>query len=599
MFLLLSPVVIVFAVAALFAAGIAAMSWRRRHLPGAAIFTWLMMAIMLWTLAESFENASITLEAKLFFAKLSHPGIQSVPPLFLMFALYFTRRGHVLTPKRLALLWSFPLAAVLLVFTNEYHHLFWRQVELVPQGIGSDTLFEYGALFWGVTAGQYLLLGMSIALLVRFLVSHRDVYRRQALMVLVGSLLPLLTSLLYIFGRDLVPGVDWTPVALVIAGLLIIYAISRLQLFDIVPVAHGLLVEKTPDALLVLDTVGRVVDANPAAYALLPVARWLVGSHITSLIPRTSGILEMLVDDGDAQACLYVDRNDTLWLDVRCTPLRSPEGNLGGHLLLLRDITAQQAAFQELRRARDAARAAARAKDGFLATMSHELRTPLTGVLGLAEALQNETLGELNARQHRALEIIERSGRRLSSLIGAILDLSSIEAGDIHIQPQLLPAVDLCDQCMNNIREEVARRNHRLSCQINPPDLIVRLDRRRMTEALSYLLDNAAKFMADGGELGLEVCGDSSHQCVRFTVWDRGIGVAPEDQTMIFEPFVQVDGGLARHYGGAGIGLALAHRLVMLHDGQIEVESASSGGSRFTIVLPQSLPVAPARERAA
>jgi CheY-like chemotaxis protein/anti-sigma regulatory factor (Ser/Thr protein kinase) len=111
-------------------------------------------------------------------------------------------------------------------------------------------------------------------------------------------------------------------------------------------------------------------------------------------------------------------------------------------------------------------------------------------------------------------------------------------------------------------------------------------DERRLKEILINLLTNAIKFTPEGGKIGLEVVGDVENDAVGFTVWDTGIGIAPENISRVFQPFVQVDSGLARQYTGAGLGLALVRRMVEMHDGRISVTSELGKGSRFTVTLP-------------
>jgi PAS domain S-box-containing protein len=231
---------------------------------------------------------------------------------------------------------------------------------------------------------------------------------------------------------------------------------------------------------------------------------------------------------------------------------------------------------------------ASRMKDEFLASMSHELRTPLTGILGLSEALQLQTFGTLTERQAKVVREIESSGRHLLDLINDILDLSKIEAGKFDLALAPCRAAEVCQASMSLVKGVAQQKRLNLGFSMNLPEITVRADARRLKQMLVNLLSNAVKFTPEGGSIGLDVAADSNKKVLRFTVWDKGIGIKPEDLAKLFRPFVQLDSGLARQYSGTGLGLSLVKRMAELHGGGIQVESVPGEGSRFTIALPWS-----------
>ncbi len=241
---------------------------------------------------------------------------------------------------------------------------------------------------------------------------------------------------------------------------------------------------------------------------------------------------------------------------------------------------------QTLRHANYELERAIRMKDEFLSSMSHELRTPLTGILGLSEALQYQSYGPVNDQQLRALANIESSGRNLLGMINDILDVSKMEAGKLELQVEPCSLAEVCQASLQLVKGMTQKKRQNVSFMINPVMIRMHADSRRLKQILAGLLNNASKFTAENGSLGLEVQGDAEAQCVRLTVWDNGIGIKPEDMNMLFVPFVQLDGSLARQQSGTGLGLPLVQRLIELHGGSIQVESTPGKGSRFTVVLP-------------
>jgi CheY-like chemotaxis protein len=233
---------------------------------------------------------------------------------------------------------------------------------------------------------------------------------------------------------------------------------------------------------------------------------------------------------------------------------------------------------------------ASRLKDEFLANMSHELRTPLNAILGMSESLLEEIFGPVNEKQAKYLRSIEESGRHLLDLINDILDVSKVEAGKLELSMNTVSVESICQSSLKFIKQSAQKKQLRVSSSLDSLVTMIRADERRLKQILVNLLSNAVKFTDAGGAIGLEVTGDMERQVIHFTVWDTGIGFSQEQMARLFKPFVQLDSSLSRQYTGTGLGLALVHRLVDLHNGSVSVESQVGKGSRFTVSLPWQEP---------
>lgn len=229
---------------------------------------------------------------------------------------------------------------------------------------------------------------------------------------------------------------------------------------------------------------------------------------------------------------------------------------------------------------------ALRTKDEFLASMSHELRTPLNSVLGLSESLQLNTYGELNEKQIKVLETIEESGKHLLRLINDILDLSKINAGKFEISLEPFSLEEICQSSLNLTKGMSDKKKQRVSFSFPTKPIMIHADARRLKQAFVNLLSNAIKFTAVGGELGLDVQLNEIERQVIITVWDKGIGIKPEEMPKLFKAFTQIDAKLSRQYEGTGLGLSLVKEIVELHHGNIHVISTNNEGSKFYITLP-------------
>ena len=241
---------------------------------------------------------------------------------------------------------------------------------------------------------------------------------------------------------------------------------------------------------------------------------------------------------------------------------------------------------------RGSAEAASAAKSRFLANISHELRTPLNGVLGLTEALLSE--GLLQPRQQQTMQTILRSGRGLSQLLDDLLDFSKIEADRIDLERLPVYMTTLVDEVLALFVERARERSIVLHADVDRGVGWGEGDMARLRQVMLNLLGNAVKFTSDG-EIRLRCWREGAYTYV--SVSDTGIGIAPEQMSRLFDPFVQADTSMTRRFGGSGLGLSISRRLSRLMGGDISVESVLGEGSTFTFwcLLPPCVPPSLAR----
>jgi len=228
--------------------------------------------------------------------------------------------------------------------------------------------------------------------------------------------------------------------------------------------------------------------------------------------------------------------------------------------------------------------AASRHKSEFLANMSHELRTPLNAIIGFSEVLQERMFGELNEKQEEYIQDIHSSGRHLLSLINDILDLSKVEAGRMELELARFDLPLALENALILVRERATRHGIALGLKVDERLGEFVGDERKIKQILLNLLSNAVKFTPEGGRITVKAV--RTDGAVEITVSDTGLGIAPEDQEMIFEEFRQVGGDYLRKREGTGLGLALTRKFVELHGGKIWVTSEVGKGSTFTLTLP-------------
>ena len=270
-----------------------------------------------------------------------------------------------------------------------------------------------------------------------------------------------------------------------------------------------------------------------------------------------------------AERCLRRDG-----LELACewtvTPLVNDANDVTSIVLHGRDITQQ--------------RASERVRSEFTSTLSHELRTPLTSILGSLQLVQSGALGDLAAEQAELISVAERNGQRLLDLINEVLDIEKIESGRLALVPEPIALKGLLQESLRLNQGYADRFKVHLALVGEPPDVTVRADRKRLMQAMTNFLSNAAKFSPPDGtvEVSARLEGDG----VRVEVADRGPGIPEKFRSRIFGRFAQADLADSRIKGGTGLGLSISKRLVEMMQGRVGFEDRAGGGTTFFLALP-------------
>ena len=302
---------------------------------------------------------------------------------------------------------------------------------------------------------------------------------------------------------------------------------------------------------------------------VLAVLSFLLVRAITEPLDRSTSALRRL-------------RNGDLSVETPMANRTDEIGDLESAVAAFKSaIATREMADRRLRRAKEEADAANRAKSDFLAVMSHEVRTPLHGVLGLLDLIEEDALTK---RQSDALDRAKLSSQSLLGILNDILDLSKIEAGELLVANEAVDVRELARSVTNAYSGIALQKGLELTCSVEPevPACILS-DPLRLRQILWNLINNAIKF-TDAGSVVLTVRRGAGR--IEFSVSDTGIGISQESLARLFEPFQQGDASTTRRFGGTGLGLSISQRLAELLDGTIEAESELGRGARFTLRVP-------------
>jgi PAS domain S-box-containing protein len=357
------------------------------------------------------------------------------------------------------------------------------------------------------------------------------------------------------------------------------------------------ILEQVADAVVVCDSAGIVVRASRAAHALC-------GSN--PILKPFGEVFPLIrfgpewpngerVDVGAAwrgetlhgwSVCLPRSTGDWFELLLSAGPLLAAGGDVLGAVVTLTDITALRRAEDELRRQAAELREADQRKDEFLAMLAHELRNPLAPIRASLEIMNLKGLDDPQVRKSR--DVIARQVLQLTRLVDDLLEVSRISSGKIALKPEPVDLAIAVTQAVEISRPVLNAKGHHLTVNLPAPPIRLMADPTRLVQVLGNILNNAAKYTEEGGQITVAASQEGAEVVIR--VRDTGLGIPPDMLAKVFDLFTQVDRSLDRAQGGLGIGLALVKRLVAMHGGRVEVSSAGPGkGSEFVVRLPVNL----------
>ncbi len=547
-------------------------------------FFWIMMACFIYSFAYVLELMIVPKTGKIVMIKVQYLGAVAFAPLVYFFTLVYTGMEKWITHRRQLYFVILPLVNLFLVWTTDWHYLFYRNFSLIDAALFPVLVTQKGLFYWIHQGYTLLLLFSSLWLLIKRISEIPIANSRQVIMVILGLCSPLIIYVWYLTGN--IPyRLDPIPIGFIGTGFFFFLGLKKFNLFRIAPVAYRTLFDNLQEGVMVLDNQGELVTLNLSAAKYIGIGKV---HHKSALLEITENWPEIAALLGPPEAYRINEftrkrEAHTYWYLLSKSTVAVDGEDKVGSLLVLRDITQEKNFQLEIEKARVEAEEANRAKSEFLANMSHEIRTPLNGVIGFTELL---THTQLNAQQKRYAQTALSSASALLDLINDVLDLAKIEAGKTDLN---LNTVDL-HVLIETIIDVLSFQAHQkgleliLDLEANVPSNI-ETDELKLKQVLINLLNNALKFTDNGevilGVSWLEEESRSNRGRLRFVVQDSGIGIAENKQQLIFDAFSQADSSTTKKFGGTGLGLTISNKLLSLMDSRIQLVSEPGKGSTF------------------
>jgi PAS domain S-box-containing protein len=584
------PIILPFVVSLIITACLAAYAVRKPN-AAAKAFAMLMVALTVQTFCYTIGLSIGTLAGKIFWLKMKYLGAAPAPVLWFVFALRTTNKERWLgKPLRLILL-TFVAITWLVVFTNDYHHLMWKEVFLAP-GIPEEKA-THGVYFLVYAGSTHLFTLISVVLYANHYRTTPAFFRKQALLLMLGGFLPSGSHMVEtLLGIDFIPQVDEVIFIFLLSGILFALALFRYGALNLIHIAHNLVVQNISAGIIVLDVFGRVVDLNPYAQELFGTTHAQAVGKTIKDAPAAWRDLELI--DGSKEITVPC-RGEQAYYFAQASEIKENNGSRAGQAIMLFDITARKNAELQLellantlRESNDqiAAQAAqlelqneylkenVRLREEVERISRHDLKTPLNSIIAVPRLLREQK--HMNSEDEELLTMVERAGYRILSMVNMSLDLLKIEQGTYRFRPRAVDLVDLVHKVAADIRSHAATKNVELRVQTEAPCVFAWAEELLCYSIAANLLKNAVEASPEGGIVTISI-----HTGPQVLLRIHNHGAVPEAiRTTFFEKYATA--GKAE---GTGLGTYSARLMARTQEGDILMHTSEEEGTTLTLCL--------------
>jgi len=324
--------------------------WWKRNTPGAKNLLVMMVASTIWCLASAFEYAVVSPEMRILASKLQYIGIYTLIPTYVMFGLNLSHIRRRINKGFVLLLWTFSTIIIFLAFTNEFHGLIWANITPIPGSHG--LVYEHGLGFWFAVMYSYICLITGSGLVIYAARSRLAANNVQTSVIFTAVVIPWIANVLYITGLFPVPGIDPTPYAFAISGILFAVSIYRFHIFDITPIARDKVIDTMSDLLIIIDVQSQIIDLNPAVEKMLNVKRHnVIGHPATKLLSYWPHLAHLFSGKFEESTIIKsIQDQNGLWYSLRISPIQGRQEHMSGWMILLSDITDRKKQEDEVKR---------------------------------------------------------------------------------------------------------------------------------------------------------------------------------------------------------------------------------------------------------
>ncbi|GAB3649594.1 histidine kinase N-terminal 7TM domain-containing protein [Echinicola sediminis] len=545
----------------------------------------MMIAVSIWAASDGIMVATDDLEKMLFVVNFEYVGIALVPVFWLLFTLRFVGYDQWLTPKWIAIQFVFPVLTLLMVWTNSYHHLHYRDAQILPMGDLYGLITSKGPWYLIHTSYFYGAITFGVVLLIRRYLKTEGIYRKQTVIILLGTLIPWIANILVVFQVGPFNGLDPTPHAFMMTCLIVVFGFVELRLFDVKPIARNKVIDSMRNGMMVVDGEERVVDINPYFLDLLGMSlAQVTGARLGDLGCFGDEWKEILKSDKEEHLgmILHVGGEDKHF-EVNCKFINGGSKRYDGRLLMFRDISQFVKDQKRLEAQAKELTKLNTTKDRLLSIISHDIKAPLNS---LTQFLNMAGSGMLTDKEIKSmLPVFEQNLKHVSGFMENLLVWAKSQLHGENVDRVEFDLIREIEDCIGLFKSSLDEKGIILMINKEGSSLVY-ADLNMISLVIRNLISNAIKFCQTGDQITITVRHLSDEVEVR--VKDSGVGIEEKNFKRIFSNESFTTYGTQKERG-TGLGLMLCKDFVEKNGGKIWVESEVGEGAKFFFTVPSAM----------
>jgi signal transduction histidine kinase len=564
-------------IAGVFAAVLMFFLWEHRNSRGAIYLILFEAAAAIWAIGDGFEAAALVIPLKLFWAKIDYIGISTSALMFFMFAVSYTNSTGKMKSRTIALLMIIPVLTVAIAFTNSIHSLLWTDVKIV-EGT-NQSVYYYGPWFWINVIYEYSLLTSGIVILIISTFRAFSIHRSQFWILIIGTILPFIASISYIF--KLTPGInlDPTPISFILSGIVVAISLFRFRIFSIMPIARQQAINILSIGLVIVDNLNRIVDANPYFLEITDSqSDQFTGVEVNNIIARFNISIEQFTEDNDYTIEVSVtDMSIAKYFEVKCHNIYNLDKSPAGKILMVSDITTKKMILDTIADSNRRQKLEIIEKeklirdlDAYARSVAHDLKNPVSSVHGLAQLIIMSMAENDKSEVLKLAGFIKEQSEKMIRITDNLLMLSRIRKEDVILLP--VEIKHTIEQVKLRLKSEIEVKNAVINTPASWPKVLG--NAQLLEEVWINLISNALKYGGSPPVIDLYYKIENN-RFYRFYVRDNGSGLPTDSLIKIFNDFERLG---REEIEGHGLGLPIVRRIIEKMGGEVKAESTNVKG---------------------
>lgn len=567
--------------------------WKFRKSTEVIYLMLVEISAAIWAMSSGIEYISGSLEMKKTWAELSYLGIAFLPVSYYLFTKAFRQKHKNITPRNILLLSLVPVITILLVFTNDHHHLIWKSINLSSSNF-SNLVMVHGAWYWFFWIHCISIVLAGLYNLIKSFFEFSSYYKPQVIILLIATLIPLIGNIMYITGLNPIPGFDWTPVLFIFTGIGVSYGIVYFRMFNLVPFARNTLIDSMNDGIIIVDAEGFIEDYNPAIKKIFKIKEPLKHKQFSFVFSKFDEIV----------AAVEKGKNTLVEIDilktgrpkayqVKAKPIYNRNKKFRGYLIQLNNVTSLKHTENILKQVNKKLEAEVEERgqliedlDSFAHTVAHDLKNSLGSIYNVAEIIE-ECIKTGNTEMLKEFSgDIKSSARQAIHITHELLLLATVNHHEVDRKP--LEMGNIFNKACEQIEDLIIETNARINCPQDWPQ--AQGYGPWVEEIWVNYLTNAIKYGGNPPEITVGAVPGKKY--TRFWIRDNGNGILRADQEKLFKKYSRLNPEKAEGYG---LGLSIVKRIAQKLGGHVGLNSTGikGEGSCFWFELPSVYKIDP------